>query len=356
MANDSLWEALSGLASSDSGGDGATSYPVSSGGEASGVDLSSLNQDPDWGSYLSQLAGSLGGESSGQTAPTSASSAMPSILERAYSDPSRRYDVVPSGGSPMATDPSFGSSVKGWLSRLSEGDKKTEGQAKLGIGALGLLDSFLRSRRAGRGQKSPAELRAMVAGRYNNWTPQQQVSADRYFGGGRQFAYQKPTGMADGGHVRFEPKIGTMGPRRGGQTGEYDREAVLRAIAAANAASAPLPSSSLLGPRTKVRRYGEYNREAARAAGEFAEGGEVDMPALIQGGGGGQEDDVPINASSGEYVIDADAVSALGDGSNEEGARRLDQMVQMLREHKRSAPPSEIPPQAAPPLSYIGSE
>jgi hypothetical protein len=336
MAEESLWDALvSGLSSTDSGGEGsATSYPVSSGGDAYGVDLSTL----------SDLFGSSASGAPTEAAP--ASSSMAEQIAQAYRDSSRSNDVLPSS---MAQEPSFADQAKGWLNRLGAGDRKAEGQAKLGIGALGLLDAFLRNRRVGRGQKSPAELRAMTAGRFNNWTPQQQVSADRYFGGNRQFTYQKPPGMADGGPVRYEPKVGTMGPRRRGETGEYDREAVMRAIAAANAASAPVPNTG-----DKFARWRDFKpRPEVR---NYAEGGDIDMSMLVQGDGGGQDDTVPINASNGEYVIDADAVSALGDGSNEEGARRLDEMVQMLRQHKRSAPPSEIPPQASPPLSYIGRE
>ena len=41
--------------------------------------------------------------------------------------------------------------------------------------------------------------------------------------------------------------------------------------------------------------------------------------------------------SDGEYVMDAETVSALGDGSNDAGAKRLDEMRERLRAHKRGA-------------------
>lgn len=74
---------------------------------------------------------------------------------------------------------------------------------------------------------------------------------------------------------------------------------------------------------------------------------------LVRGPGSGQADLIPAQLSDGEYVIDADAVSALGDGSNEEGARRLDHMRENLRKHKRSAKPNSIPPKAKSPLQYM---
>ena len=54
----------------------------------------------------------------------------------------------------------------------------------------------------------------------------------------------------------------------------------------------------------------------------------------MQGPGSGRSDDIPAYLSDGEYVIDAESVSLLGDGSGSEGARRLDQMRKELRKHK----------------------
>lgn len=74
---------------------------------------------------------------------------------------------------------------------------------------------------------------------------------------------------------------------------------------------------------------------------------------LLRGIAPGQSDKVPVAASPGEYVMDADTVSALGDGNNEAGASALDQMRQNIRKHKRSAPPSKIPPKAKKPEQYM---
>jgi hypothetical protein len=90
----------------------------------------------------------------------------------------------------------------------------------------------------------------------------------------------------------------------------------------------------------------------AAATGGYMAGGLTAIhkdPAIkryMKGGRGGQDDDIPAVLSSGEYVFDADAVAALGDGNPDEGARKLDEMRMNIRRHKRSAPASKIPPKA----------
>jgi hypothetical protein len=57
--------------------------------------------------------------------------------------------------------------------------------------------------------------------------------------------------------------------------------------------------------------------------------------------------------ADGEYVIDADTVAALGDGSSKAGAEVLDLFRENIRAHKRSAPTDKIPPKAKSPLEYL---
>lgn len=54
----------------------------------------------------------------------------------------------------------------------------------------------------------------------------------------------------------------------------------------------------------------------------------------VRGPGSGRSDDIPAVLSDGEYVIDAEVVALLGDGSTDAGARRLDEMRGNLRKHK----------------------
>lgn len=84
---------------------------------------------------------------------------------------------------------------------------------------------------------------------------------------------------------------------------------------------------------------------------QLAHGG--DVQGLLAGGSPGQEDDVNASLSHGEYVVDADTVSALGDGNTEAGAAELDRMREAIRRHKRSAPASKIPPPSKGALAYL---
>jgi hypothetical protein len=73
----------------------------------------------------------------------------------------------------------------------------------------------------------------------------------------------------------------------------------------------------------------------------------------VNGAGDGQSDDIPAMLADGEYVIDADTVAQLGNGSNKAGAKALDKMREAIRAHKRAAPINKIPPKAKSPLAYL---
>ena len=68
---------------------------------------------------------------------------------------------------------------------------------------------------------------------------------------------------------------------------------------------------------------------------------------------GAQGKPVPAKIADGEYVFPASFVTALGGGDNKKGANILDGLREKLRAHKRSAPDSKIPPKAKSPLDYI---
>ena len=61
----------------------------------------------------------------------------------------------------------------------------------------------------------------------------------------------------------------------------------------------------------------------------YAEGG-----FAVEGPGDGREDKIPAMLSDGEYVIDAETVALLGNGSNKAGADMLDQFRVKVRKHK----------------------
>lgn len=54
----------------------------------------------------------------------------------------------------------------------------------------------------------------------------------------------------------------------------------------------------------------------------------------VKGRGTGRSDEIPARLSDGEYVMDAETVSMLGDGSTDAGAKKLDQLRANLRKHK----------------------
>ena len=99
----------------------------------------------------------------------------------------------------------------------------------------------------------------------------------------------------------------------------------------------------------------------------FAEGGEVEhnpeffseggLGSLenryVKGNGDGTSDDVPAMLANGEFVIPADVVSGLGNGSNDSGAKILDEFLATLRSHKQKHDAKHLPPDSKGPLAYL---
>ena len=80
---------------------------------------------------------------------------------------------------------------------------------------------------------------------------------------------------------------------------------------------------------------------AKRYFSTYATGGDVEggRPSgtrsfAVQGEGTGREDKIPALLSDGEYVIDAETVALLGDGSSKAGAKALDDFRVKVRKHK----------------------
>jgi hypothetical protein len=75
---------------------------------------------------------------------------------------------------------------------------------------------------------------------------------------------------------------------------------------------------------------------------------------FVRGPGSGRSDEIEARLSDGEYVLTAEDVALLGDGSSEAGARRLDEMRSQLRKHKGGAlARGKISPDAKSPLEYM---
>jgi hypothetical protein len=83
----------------------------------------------------------------------------------------------------------------------------------------------------------------------------------------------------------------------------------------------------------------------------YSEGGMENR--YVQGDGDGTSDDVAAMLADGEFVIPADVVSDLGNGSSSAGAKILDEFLAVIREDKNDHDPHELPPDSKGPLAYL---
>ena len=147
-------------------------------------------------------------------------------------------------------------------------------------------------------------------------------------------AQQRPAGM--GGQQMPRPMPPQGGPQGGLQQGMQQ---------------APRPQMPQR-PRDPKMAYYQYGNPPARG---MAMGGLSQVHSMkIGGGADGRSDDVNAVLSDGEYVMDAETVAMLGNGSSKAGAAQLDQMRANLRKQKGQAlARGQISPNARSPLSYL---
>ena len=146
-----------------------------------------------------------------------------------------------------------------------------------------------------------------------------------------RYVAQKPYLAAQGGIVAFA---------RGGQSQE-DTEGMM------------LPDSGRFDRTMQTNVLPRLNRDFNNyAAGgqTFAQGGIGSQPRFLSGGGDGMSDSIPATINDhdparladGEFIIPADVVSHLGNGSSKAGAKRLYGMMDRVRLErtgkKRQAP------------------
>jgi hypothetical protein len=75
--------------------------------------------------------------------------------------------------------------------------------------------------------------------------------------------------------------------------------------------------------------------------------------SYVQGDGDGTSDSVPAMLANGEFVVPADVVSALGNGSNDSGAAVLHEFLKTIREHKQNHDAKHLPPDSKGALGYL---
>ena len=73
----------------------------------------------------------------------------------------------------------------------------------------------------------------------------------------------------------------------------------------------------------------------------------------VQGDGDGTSDSVPAMLANGEFVIPADVVSSLGNGSSDGGSKVLDEFLQVVRQHKANHDSHKLPPDSKGTLAYL---
>jgi len=106
------------------------------------------------------------------------------------------------------------------------------------------------------------------------------------------------------------------------------------------------PIGALNSQEPSYYRYGAMPMNMAQ--GGYASGG---LNSIKQDG---RSDHIPAMLSDGEYVVDAETVALLGNGSNKAGANRLESMRQNIRKQKGGAlARGQFSPNAKSPLSSL---
>jgi hypothetical protein len=106
------------------------------------------------------------------------------------------------------------------------------------------------------------------------------------------------------------------------------------------------------GTRPEQLYYEPQATNEAAPPVQAAHGGPLSH--YVQGGGTGRSDSIDAKLSDGEYVIDAETVALLGDGSSKAGAQRLDQFRANIRKQKGKAlAQGKFSPNARAPEQYL---
>jgi hypothetical protein len=99
-----------------------------------------------------------------------------------------------------------------------------------------------------------------------------------------------------------------------------------------------------------IRKYGNEAYRTARDAMLKSVVPDAQTEGLIRGNGSGMDDQVqgmigrdqPVAVSPGEYIVAADVVSGLGEGSTDAGVKDLDRMQDEVR-RKRNGTTQQAP-------------
>lgn len=105
------------------------------------------------------------------------------------------------------------------------------------------------------------------------------------------------------------------------------------------------PTTAVTPSQTAMKRGGKTKAPAGALS---------QVAMLANGTGSGRDDTINAKLSDGEYVIDAETVALLGNGSTKAGAAALDQMREQIRQQKGKAlAKGKFSPNAKSPLAYM---
>jgi hypothetical protein len=173
------------------------------------------------------------------------------------------------------------------------------------------------------------------------------------FGRSSVFGGSLPRATLPGASTGFAPRApSTLGPQT---TQDYYRYGYGPAQSFFDYVPQGQPNTS--------RAFTGYEQAQAREdqgfyLGGMAGGGDMsgmsDNSFAVNGPGTGRSDEIPAMLSDGEYVIDAETVALLGDGSSKAGANRLDQFRINVRKDKgRNLAKGEFSVNAKHPEHYL---
>ena len=169
-----------------------------------------------------------------------------------------------------------------------------------------------------------------------------------------EFDYRIPKNYAEGGDL--ESDVMPMDAGIGGMTdtGMNDKELISSAI--------DVLQGEIIEPdkqRVILAQFvQEFGQEALKDLVQKVQSGEIpQVPSegdgMVKGAGDGMDDMIPANLegdqdvllSDGEFVVPADVVSGIGNGSSDAGANKLEDMMDRVRELRTGgkAQPPDIP-------------
>jgi hypothetical protein len=167
-----------------------------------------------------------------------------------------------------------------------------------------------------------------------------------------EFNYRIPKNYAEGGELEMEMSPMDMGLGGMAEEGMNDKELISSAIDVIQGEINDPDEQNLIISKFVT----EFGQEALQDLVQRVRSGEIpDIPkegdGMVKGAGDGMADMIPASMegdqdvllSDGEFVVPADVVSGIGNGSSDAGANKLEDMMDRVRELRtggRTQPPA----------------